>query len=110
MSFKLMTLMMALGTALLLALAPIWTTPFLVALALLPRGQTIGPFGVLAGTLVGTVLANPLAGFGYQAGETLGFPFLGLWGGLVLAVLAARAAGEVAAVLARVARMVALRK
>jgi hypothetical protein len=85
------------GVALLLALGPVWATPLFVALALLPR--TLGPFGILAGTLVGTVLANPLAHQGYQAGEALGFPFLGLWGGLVLAVLAAQAAGEVAALL-----------
>jgi hypothetical protein len=45
---------------------------------------------------------------GYQVGEALGFPFLGLWGGLVLATLVARAAGEVAAFLARVAWMVAM--
>ncbi len=100
--------LMALGTALLLGLTPVWATPFLVALALLPRA--LGPFGVLAGTLTGTALANPLAHQGYQVGEALGFPFLGLWGGLVLAVLAAWAAGEVAAFLARVAWMVVLRK
>jgi hypothetical protein len=96
------------GVALLLALGPVWATPLFVALALLPRA--LGPFGVLAGTLTGTALANPLASLGYQVGEALGFPFLGLWGGLVLAVLAAWAAGEVAAFLARVARVVALRK
>jgi hypothetical protein len=61
--------LMILGTALLLSLAPVWATPFLVALALLPRAQTLGPGGVLAGTLVGTVLANPLAHQGYQMGE-----------------------------------------
>jgi hypothetical protein len=88
---------MVLGVALLLALGPVWATPLFVALALLPRA--LGPFGVLAGTLVGTVLANPLASLGYQVGEALGFPFLGLWGGLGLAVLAAQAT----ALLARVA-------
>ena len=103
-----MTLMMALGTSLLISLTPVWTTPLFVALALLPWAKSLGPVGVLAGTLVGTVLANPLASLGYQVGEALGFPFLGLWGGLVLAVLAARAAGEVAAFLARVAWMVAM--
>ena len=100
--------MMTLGTALLLALGPVWATPFFVVLALLPRAQALGPVGILAGVLTGTALANPLAHQGYQVGETLGFPFLGLWGGLVLAVLAARAAGEVAAFLARVAWMVAM--
>ncbi len=99
---------MASGVALLLALGPVWATPFLVALALLPRAQALGPVGVLVGTLTGTALANPLAHQGYQVGEALGFPFLGLWGGLVLAVLAARAAGEVAAFLARAAWMVAM--
>ena len=79
-----------LGVALLLALAPVWATPFLVALALLPRSQTLGPFGVLAGTLVGTALANPLGISGYQVGEAFGFPFLGMWAALALAVLAAQ--------------------
>jgi len=92
---------MVLGVALLLALGPVWATPLFVALALLPRA--LGPFGVLAGTLVGTVLANPLASLGYQVGEALGFPFLGLWGGLALAVPAARVSGEATALLARVA-------
>jgi hypothetical protein len=100
--------LMTLGTALLLSVAPVWATPFLVGLGLLARAQALGPVGVLVGTLTGTVLANPLAHQGYQVGEALGFPFLGLWGGLVLAVLAARAAGEVAAFLARVAWMVAM--
>ena len=99
---------LAAGIGLLMAIAPIWATPFLVALALLPWAKSLGPVGVLTGTLVGTVLANPLGHQGYQVGEALGFPFLGLWGGLVLAVLAARAAGEVAAFLARVAWMVAI--
>ncbi len=103
-----MMTLMTLGTALLLGLAPVWATPFLVALALLPRPQALGPVGVLAGTLTGTALANPLAHQGYQVGEALGFSFLGLWGGLALAVLAARAAREVAAFLARVAWMVAV--
>jgi hypothetical protein len=89
------------GIGLLLAIAPVWTTPFLLVLSLLPRAQALGPVGILAGVLAGTALANPLAHQGYQVGEALGFPFLGLWGGLVLAVLAARAAGEVAAFLAR---------
>jgi len=66
--------------------------------------------GVLVGTLTGTALANPLAHQGYQVGEALGFPFLGLWGGLVITVLGAWAAGEVAAFLARVAWMAVLRK
>ena len=87
-----MSVMMTLGTAFLLALAPVWATPFLLALALLPRGQTLGPFGVLAGTLVGTALANTLAHQGYQVAEALGFPFLGMWAALALAVLAAQAA------------------
>jgi hypothetical protein len=95
-----------LGVALLLALAPVWATPFLVALALLPRA--LGPFGVLAGTLTGTALANPLAHQGYKVGEALGFPFLGTWAALALGVLAAQTAGEMAAFLARVARMVAM--
>jgi hypothetical protein len=90
-----------LGVALLLALGPVWATPLFVALALLTRAQTLGPFGILAGTLVGTVLANPLANLGYQVGEDLGFPFLGLWGSLVFAVLAA----QVTATLARVATL-----
>jgi len=94
-----------LGVALLLALAPVWTTPLLVALALLPRSQTLGPFGVLAGTLVGTALANPLGTSGYQVGEAFGFPFLGMWAALALAVLAAQAT----ATLAQVA-LVVLRK
>lgn len=98
-----MMVAMASGAALLLALGPVWATPFFVALALLIRAQTLGPFGVLAGTLVGTALANPLAHQGYQAGEAFGFPFLGMWAALTLAVLAAWAAGEVAAFLARVA-------
>jgi hypothetical protein len=92
---------LAAGIGLLLAIAPVWTTPFLLVLSLLPRAQALGPVGILAGVLAGTALANPLAHQGYQVGEALGFPFLGLWGGLVLAVLAARAAGEVAAFLAR---------
>jgi len=103
-----MMVAMAAGVAFLLALGPIWATPFFVALALLPRGGTLGLFGVLVGTLVGTVLANPLAHQGYQVGEALGFPFLGMWAALALAVLAARAAGEVAAFLARAAWMVAM--
>jgi len=102
-----MMTLMTLGAALLLGLAPVWATPFLVALALLPRAQTLGPFGVLAGTLVGTVLANPLAHRGYQVGEALGFPFLGMWAALTIGVLAAQA---VAAFLARAARMAVLRK
>nr|WP_231459243.1 hypothetical protein [Thermus aquaticus]AWU47368.1 hypothetical protein B6246_p0200 [Thermus aquaticus] len=103
-----MTLMMTLGTALLIGLGPVWATPLLVALALLTRAQALGPVGVLVGTFTGTAVANTLAHQGYQVGEALGFPFLGLWGGLVLAVLAARAAGEVAAFLARAAWMVAM--
>ena len=67
--------LMTLGTALLLSVAPVWATPFLLVLGLLPRAQALGPVGILAG---------------------------------VLAVLAARAAGEVAAFLARVAWMVAM--
>jgi hypothetical protein len=51
-------------------------------------------------------LANPLGASGYQVGGALGFPFLGLWGGLALATLVARAAGEVAAFLAQVALVV----
>jgi hypothetical protein len=102
-----MNLMMTLGTAFLLALLPVWTTPLIVALALLPRAQALGPGGVLVGALAGTVFANPLAHQGYQVGEPLGFPFLGMWGGLALAVLAARAAAEVATFLIRVTRMVA---
>jgi hypothetical protein len=90
-----------LGVALLQALAPVWTTPLLVALALLPRSQTLGPFGVLAGTLVGTALANPLGTSGYQVGEAFGFPFLGMWAALALALLAAQAT----ATLAQVARL-----
>ena len=100
--------LMTLGTALLLGVAPMWATPFLLVLALLPRAQALGPFGVLAGTFVGTVLANPLGTSGYQVGEALGFPFLGMWASLAIGVLAARAAGEVAAFLARVAWMVAM--
>jgi hypothetical protein len=99
---------LAAGIGLLMAIAPIWATPFLVALALLTRAQALGPVGVLVGTFTGTAVANTLAHQGYQVGEALGFPFLGLWGGLVLAVLAARAAGEVAAFLARAAWMVAM--
>jgi len=99
---------LAAGIGLLMAIAPIWATPFLLALALLPRAQALGPVGILAGVLAGTVSANPLGTSGYQVGEALGFPFLGLWGGLVLATLVARAAGEVAAFLARVAWMVAM--
>jgi hypothetical protein len=98
---------LAAGIGLLLAIAPIWATPFLVALALLPRAQALGPVGVLVGTFTGTAVANPLAHQGYQVGEALGFPFLGMWAALALAVLAARAAGEVAAFLARAAWMVA---
>jgi hypothetical protein len=105
-----MMTLMTLGTALLLGLGPVWATPLLVGLGLLPRAQALGPVGVLVGTLTGTALASPLAHQGYQVGEALGFPFLGLWGGLVLAVLAARAAGEVAAFLTRVAWMAVLRK
>ena len=56
--------MMAAGVALFLALAPIWATPILLALALLPRAQALGPVGVLAGVLVGVALANPLASLG----------------------------------------------
>jgi hypothetical protein len=96
------------GIGLLLAIAPVWATPFLLVLGLLPRAQALGPLGILAGVLAGTVSANPLGTSGYQVGEALGFPFLGLWGGLVLATLVARAAGEVAAFLARVAWMVAM--
>jgi hypothetical protein len=103
-----MMTLMTLGTALLLGLGPVWATPFLVGLGLLPRAQALGPVGILAGVLVGTVSANPLGTSGYQVGEALGFPFLGLWGGLVLATLVARVAGEVAAFLARVAWMVAM--
>jgi hypothetical protein len=99
---------LAAGIGLLMAIAPIWATPFLLVLGLLPRAQALGPVGILAGVLAGTVSASPLGTSGYQVGEALGFPFLGLWGGLVLAVLAARAAGEVAAFLARVAWMVAM--
>jgi hypothetical protein len=102
--------LMTLGTALLLSVAPVWATPFLVGLGLLPRAQALGPVGILAGVLAGTVSANPLGTSGYQVGEALGFPFLGLWGGLVLATLVARAAGEAAAILARTAWMVVLRK
>jgi len=105
-----MMVAMASGVALLLALGPVWATPFFVALALLLRAQTLGPVGVLVGTLTGTVLANPIAHRGYQVGEALGFPFLGMWAALALGVLAAQAAGEVAAFLARVAWMVVLRK
>jgi hypothetical protein len=94
-------LAMSLGVSLLLALAPVWSTPLLFALALLPRGQTLGPLAILAGTLVGAVLANPLAHQGYRIGEALGFPFLGLWAALTLAVLAA----QVTATLARVATL-----
>jgi flavin-dependent dehydrogenase len=90
------------GVAFLLALGPVWATPLFVALALLARTQALGPVAV--GTLVGTVLANPLAHRGYQVGEALGFPFLGMWGGLVIAVLAGLAAAEL---LAREARKVA---
>jgi hypothetical protein len=99
---------LAAGIGLLMAIAPIWATPFLLVLGLLPRAQALGLVGILAGVLAGTVSANPLGASGYQIGEALGFPFLGLWGGLVLAVLAARAAAEVAAFLARVAWMVAM--
>jgi len=81
---------MILGVSFLLALAPVWSTPLLFVLALLPRSQTLGPLGILTGTLVGTVLANPLGAFGYQVGETLGFSFLGMWAALTLAVLAAQ--------------------
>jgi hypothetical protein len=105
-----MTLMMALGTSLLVSLTPVWATPAFVALALLPRSQALGPFGVLVGALVGTLLANPLGTFGYQVGEASGFPFLGMWAALTIGVLAAWAAGEVAAFLARVAWMAVLRK
>jgi len=98
---------MVAGVGFLLALGPVWVTPLFVALALLIRAQTLGPFGVLAGTLVGTVLANPLAHRGYQVGEALGFPFLGMWAALTIGVLAAQA---VAAFLARAARMAVLRK
>jgi hypothetical protein len=99
---------LAAGIGLLMAIAPIWATPFLLILGLLTRAQALGPVGVLVGTFTGTAVANTLAHQGYQVGEALGFPFLGLWGGLVLAVLAARAAGEVAAFLARAAWMVAM--
>ncbi len=99
---------LAAGIGLLMAIAPIWATPFLVGLGLLPRAQALGPVGVLVGTLTGTALANPLAHQGYQVGEALGFPFLGMWAALALGVLAAQAAGEVAAFLARVAWMVAM--
>jgi hypothetical protein len=92
-----MTTLMTLGTALLLALGPVWATPAFVALALLPRGQALGPVGVLVGTLTGTALANPLAHRGYQVGEAIGFPFLGLWGGLTLGVLVAQAVAELLA-------------
>jgi len=95
--------LMTLGTALLLGVAPVWATPLLVALALLPRAKRLGPVGVLVGTMTGTLLSTPLGTVGFQIGEALGFPFLGLWGGLALAVLAAQAAGQVAAFLARVA-------
>jgi hypothetical protein len=94
-------LAMNFGISLLLALAPTWSTPLLFALALLPRGQTLGPLGILAGTLVGTALANPLGTSGYQVGEAFGFPFLGMWAALALAVLAA----QVTATLARVATL-----
>jgi len=103
-----MMVVMASGIAFLLALGPVWASPLFVTLGLLPRGQAFGPVGLLVGTLTGTALANPLAHHGYQIGEALGFPFLGMWAALTLAVLAARAAGEVAAFLARV--MVVLRK
>jgi hypothetical protein len=103
-----MTLMMALGTSLLISLTPVWATPLFVALALLPWAKSLGPMGVVVGTLTGTLLSTPLGTVGFQVGEALGFPFLGLWGGLALAVLAARAAGEVAAFLARAAWMVAM--
>jgi predicted membrane protein len=93
--------MMVAGVAFLLALGPVWATPLFVALALLSRTQALGPVGVLVGTLTGTALANPLASLGYRVGEALGFPFLGMWAALTLAVLAAQAAGEVAAFLAR---------
>jgi hypothetical protein len=99
---------LAAGIGLLMAIAPVWATPFLLVLGLLPRAQALGPLGILAGVLAGTVSANPLGTSGYQVGEALGFPFLGLWGGLVLATLVARAAGEVAAFLVRVAWMVAV--
>jgi hypothetical protein len=98
---------MASGVALLLALGPVWATPLFVVLALLPRAQALGPVGVLVGTLTGTALANPLAHQGYQVGEALGFPFLGLWAALTLGVLAAQAVAEL---LARVAKMAVLRK
>jgi len=97
-------LMTAFGTALLLALGPIWATPFLLALPLLPRAQALGPVGVLAGVLVGVALADPLASLGYQVGMALGFPFLGLWGALAIGVLAA----QVAAFVARAAWMIAV--
>ncbi len=93
-----MGFMMVLGVALLLVLGPVWATPFFVALALLPRSQTLGPVGVLVGTLVGTVLANPLGTFGYQVGGALGFPFLGMWAALTLVVLAAQATATLAQV------------
>ncbi len=93
-----MGFMMVLGVALLLVLGPVWATPFLLVLGLLPRAQALGPVGVLVGTLVGTVLANPLGTFGYQVGEALGFPFLGMWAALTLVVLAAQATASLAQV------------
>jgi len=101
MNFVKIDLVMNLGVAFLLALGPVWATPFFLVLALLPRAQTLGPVGVLVGTLTGTALANPLGTTGYQVGEALGFPFLGLWAALTLAVLAA----QVTATLARVATL-----
>jgi len=97
-----MTMAAAGGVAFLLALGPVWATPLFVALALLARTQALGPVAV--GTLVGTVLANPLAHRGYQAGEALGFPFLGLWAALTLGVLVAQAVAELLARGARVAK------
>ena len=70
-------LMTAFGTALLLALGPTWATPLFLSLPLLPRAQALGP---------------------------VGFPFLGLWGGLTIGVLAA----QVAAFVARAAWMTAV--
>jgi hypothetical protein len=103
-----LTIMTALGVALTLALAPMWATPILLALALLPRAQTLGPVGILAGVLVGVALVDPLASQGYQVGAALGFPFLGFWGSLTLGVLVAQVAGEVAAFVARAAWMIAV--
>ena len=91
-----MALSLFAGTAFLLLLGPIVATPVFLALALLAKVEDLRVGGVLAGVVVGTLIANPLISRGYHLGEMVGFPFLGALGAATLVVLSAYAVGMVA--------------